>query len=233
MEINTFESALDDNQPSEKMTQITIQGDINPSQYAQYHAQLSPFVNNNDRHRVLINICSLGGSIHTSFLLCDIFNAWPAEKACIAGGLNASAATFIISQCNLRLAYPHARFMFHDIAHSMKGSSSEFDETARYLKDVRTDITGLYQDHIGLTKKEADRILNGRNYYNAQHALELGTKGLIDGIIVKLLPGFRYEIIMRGGVRKVVNLACDDFNDIRNLTVDAIKNPALIEVNKK
>lgn len=216
----------------EKMIQMNVTGVIGNGTFAEYITRLGPSVAKKDRHRVMMVMSSRGGSVSATFAALDVLAAWPEPTVVIAGSLNASAATLFIAAAPLRLAFPNARFMLHDSRSCNDGTIAEQEETLRVHKEERVIWTQLYQDYIGLTKKEIERIVVKDTFFNAHQALELGTKGLIDGIILKLLDGFKYEILMRNGIRKVVDLHNDDFNQIKDLTVEAIKDQSIVEVNK-
>lgn len=216
----------------EKMIQINVTGVISSGVFADYITRLGPSVAKKDRHRVMMIMSSRGGNVTAALTALDVLAAWPEPTVVIAGSLNASAATLFIAHAPLRLALPSARFMLHDSRSVNDGTITEQEENLRVHKEERVLWMQLYQDYIGLTKKEIERIVAKDTFFNAHQALEMGTKGLIDGIILKLLDGFKYEILMRNGIRKVVDLHNDDFNQIKDLTVEAIKDQSIVEVNK-
>lgn len=216
----------------EKMIQINVIGSIRSGVFSDYLNRLGPTVGNKERHRVMMAISCYGGDVSASLAALDILSVWPQPTVVIAGGLNASAATLFIAHGSLRLAFANARFMLHDSVSVNDGTITQQEERLRNHKEERNLAMQVYQDYIGLTKKEVERIVFKDTYFNALQALELGTKGLIDGIILKLLDGFKYEILMRNGIRKIVDLHNDDFNQIKDLTVEAIKDQSIVEVNK-
>lgn len=216
--------------PKEKMIKMSITGPIRGSIFSEYLERLGPSVEDKDRDRVMLVMSSPGGSVQGSLAAIDVLDAWPQPHVIIAGGVNASAATLFIAHGGLRLALPSARFMLHDSSSINDGSVAEQEERLRVHKEERLIWMQLYQDYIGLSKKELERIIRRDTWFNAIEAMNLGTKGLIDGVVTKLLSGFKYEIIMRNGVRKVVDLHNDDYNEIRNLTVEAVKDQTIVEV---
>lgn len=212
-----------------KMYPLYLNGEIDNSTYTAFANTLSAAAATEKRDRIILNLSSVGGCSLSSLCAVDVLKAWPKEYVVIAGGMVASAATYILASGNFRLAYTHAAFLFHPAVSTMEfRNKAEATSALRHLDNCDDAYYKIYQECIGLTKKEAEKLTANENYLNAIAALNLGTRGLIDGVILKLLDGFKYEILMRGGVRKVVDLANDDFNDARNLTVEAVKNPDIV-----
>lgn len=176
--------------------------------------------------RVFISISSGGGNVNDSLSFIDTMKAWPQPHVYIAASFNASAAVDMIMTGDLRLAYPNARFMQHDMGAGAHGSVDEMEEKLRDSKELRQVLLNMAMEYVGLTKKEAEKILlSNDKYMNAVEAMNLGTKGLIDGIIIKALGDFKYVIRMRDNIEKTIDLYADDYNEIRDLTKERALNP--------
>lgn len=209
--------------PEPKMIVLDVYGPINRETVKQTNAALGVTVKDSDRHRLITNFSSGGGQISAAFNVENIIAAWPMPSVGISGSLNASASTLMSCQRDLRLAYSSARFILHDAFAGMDGSPIQIKEQLRDFEEVRNAAIEAYMLHIGLTKKEIERIVSKDTYFNAMDALNLGTKGLIDGIIIKNLGQFKFEILMRNNVIKVVDLYNDDFIAIKDLTVATVQ----------
>lgn len=170
-------------------------------------------------NRLIVSLCSNGGSAYYGYLIDDLIKCYPSESIALCGGLNCSMATLLIAKRDLRLAWPNARFMIHDSWSYSEGTVYQIKEDLREYEDIRNRVLQDYMDYIGLTKKELDRILMKDTYFNGLDALNLGTKGLIDGIIIKALGDYKYIIRMRNDVQKTIDLYNDDILSIKDLTL--------------
>lgn len=209
--------------PEDKMIEMDIYGRIGPDTVKPFIKALGVGVKDDERHRVMINLISPGGGVSSAFHIHALMDAWPADIVSISGSINCSASPLISVKANLRLAYPNARFMLHDMRGVNDGSVSEQEERLRDHKDQRQLYADVYMNHIGLTKKEFERLMTRDHWFNASEAMHLGTKGLIDGIILKNLGRYKFQIMMREGIVKVVDLHKDDFIEIRSLVADKVK----------
>lgn len=209
--------------PEDKMIEMDIYGRIGPDTVKPFVKALGPSIKDDDRHRVIVNLISPGGGVSSAFHIIGLMEAWPEDVVAISGSQNCSASTMISAAANLRLAYSNARFMIHDMKGMNDGSIVEQEERLRSHKDQRQAYAELFMDHIGLTKKEFERLMARDHWFNASEAMHLGTKGLIDGIILKNLGRYKFQIMMREGIVKVVDLHKDDFIQIRDTVADKVK----------
>lgn len=219
--------------PEDKMIELDIYGRICSDTVKPFIKALGPAVKDDERHRVIVNLMSPGGGVSSAFHIIGLMQAWPADIVAISGSQNCSASTTISATANLRLAYPNARFMIHDMRGMNDGTSADQEERLRDHKDLRQAYAEVFMDHIGLTKKEFERLMMRDHWFNASEAMHLGTKGLIDGIILKNLGRYKFQIMMREGIVKVVDLHKDDFIEIRSLVADKVKAMDEAEAKRK
>lgn len=200
-----------------EMLMIDIFGPINNGRVSGLLNNLKPNRSLDYFQRPLIMIMSPGGCVQSMMSFCKMIDMWPEQSAVIAAGLNASAATYIIGKQKLRLCEPCARFMIHDAAADIWG---DFKSAANNFKDferMREEVVNGYSEMIGLTRKETLKIMNQDSYFNATEALNLGTKGLIDGIIVKFNGNYSFDVLFRNDVVKTVDLLNDDYDVVLGL----------------
>lgn len=219
--------------PEDKMIAIDVYGIINRDTAKSFANALNVAVKDEDRHRVLINLISPGGNVDNAIHIHGLLESWPQPSVAVSGSINASASTLLSAKCNLRLAYPNARFMLHDVSFHAEGSPAEVRERLRTNEELRAITVESYMEYCGLTKKEVERIYAKDTWLNASEAMHLGTKGLIDGIILKNLGRYKFQIMMREGIVKVVDLHKDDFIEIRSLVADKVKAMDEAEAKRK
>lgn len=211
--------------PEDKMIFIDIFGSINRSLTKLIHSSVRADVKDSDRHRLFVSFSSGGGSVDECYHIDALLGSWNFPSVAVCGSTNASASTILIAKRDLRLAYPVSRFMLHDMHCCNDGSIAEIEDRLRSSKELRARIVDTYVEQIGLTKKEVERIISKDTWFSATEALNLGDKGLIDGIITKTLGQFKFEILMRNNIRKVVDLHKDDYTSVRDLTVQIATTP--------
>ena len=211
--------------PKREMAFFDVFGEIRRDLTKQLTGLLRPGVETDKMKRLYISFSSGGGGLVAAYYIDDLLSTYGAPSVAICGSMNASAATLLICKRNLRLAFPNARFMLHDAFSINDGTVAQQREVLRNYEEVRGNFVQDYMDYIGLTKKEAERIMVKDTYFNAHDALNMGTKGLIDGIILKQLGDFKVEIAMRGGVIKTVDLHDDDFIAVKDTTVETATQP--------
>ena len=206
-------------EPKRQMIFIDLFGTINRNTPKEIISKLRPDLEFKKSHRIFMSISSPGGSLLDSQFIDSVLKSWPHDTVMVAGSRNSSGATYLLAKAPLRLAYGNARFMMHDMWSCNDGSIREVEDRLEDAKAARAEYVESYIEHIGLTKKEIEKIMQRDTYFGAIEALNLGTKGLIDGIIIKMLGDFKVEIYMRGGIRKTVDLHDDSYIDVRDLTV--------------
>ena len=205
--------------PKRKLNFVTIYGQIRRDTLNNVITSNPIGTEPDKQNRFHVSINSHGGCVTTSLNIIDWFKSQPKEAIAVCGGRNSSAATLIISAMNLRLAYPSSRFMMHDMISTADGTNADLKSRMRDVQDIRDQLIQAYVENVGLTRKEVERIIDHDNFFNATEALNLGTKGLVDGIILKHLGDFKMEIMMRDGIIKTVDLIDDDLIGIKDLAV--------------
>ncbi|AEV89681.1 putative ATP-dependent Clp protease subunit [Pseudomonas phage OBP] len=160
---------------------------------------------------------SMGGQINTGLVFRDIVNSWDKKIVYISELLNASLAT-ALPQCGdvLRLAYPTSRFMLHDSTYTYKGTRADVANQMEYTSHADDVWDNAYMEGIGLTKKEYAKLVAFDNVMYANKFMMLGTKGGIDGMILKRLNVAQYVCNTRTGI-KMIDVRYHTRNDVPNL----------------
>lgn len=163
-----------------------LYGEINMSDVSYIEALLQHFADQKREPKkpVTISVFTGGGSLDASLALYDLIRDYRKKFPvwCLAVGPCMSGGVIVMQAATLRLAYPHARFMIHEIAFlggnmSLTTQQNEAHEALRLHKLVREII--LERSRIDLDKL---RKRNGPidHYYDADLANHLG---LIDKIV--------------------------------------------------
>ena len=218
--------------PKREMLFLDIFGEIRRPMVQELVRTLRPSVEETKIKRLFISFCSNGGDVSHAYHIDNIIKSWSGSSVAICGSINASGSTLLIAKRDLRLSWSNARFMLHDIYGINDGSIAQQEEVLRTTKEERNNIIQDYMDYVGLTKKEIEKILRMDTYFNAYEALNLGTKGLIDGIIIKMLGDFKVLVEMRNGIQKTIDLHDDDFISVKDLTVATVVQAKIDAENK-
>lgn len=201
-------------------------------------------------HRVVHQTVSAHCDLSAASMISDRLTLSPEPTISIANGTHNLGGTLIQSSCALRLAYKYASFCLsnelnpprnygipgRDNGYIRQSSPGMSDFPAVYNPvpiELYNDIMKVLYENIGITAKEFERKVNQQNYFTVIDALNLGTRGIIDGIITRQLDVYRYEIRMRNDVTKTIDLEKSDFSEVLNLTSASVLNPLIAEVNKK
>lgn len=166
-----------------------IFGEISPAHVSDLSGLLNYFAHGGPpavRHfPVTISMFTTGGSLDASLALYDLIHFYRgffsvemvAMGACMSGGV------IVLQAGTHRYAYPHTRFMVHELAYlggtvSLTSQQREAEEAMRLHKIVREIL--LERSKVDLEKL---RRAHGpvEHYITADGALKLG---LVDGILV-------------------------------------------------
>lgn len=163
-----------------------LYGEINMSDVSYIEALLQHFADQKRESKkpVTISVFTGGGSLDASLALYDLIRDYRKKFPvwCLAVGPCMSGGVIVMQAAHLRLAYPHARFMVHDIA--FLGSNQSFaeqqiqaEESKRLQKLVRDIIYERSRIDLDKLRKAKGPV---DHYYDADLAKHLG---LIDKIV--------------------------------------------------
>jgi ATP-dependent Clp protease protease subunit len=183
LQVKPFERIFDS---SLRLREAQLYGEIGLNDVSYLQALFAHFSDQNGSRRkpVTISVFTGGGSLDASLAIFDLVMAYRkkfpinilAVGSCMSGGV------IIMQSATKRLAYPHARFMVHELcylggAQSLTAQQNEADEAMRLHKIVREIIASRSQVDLDKLRKKHGPI---DTYYDAQRALGLG---LIDKIV--------------------------------------------------
>lgn len=217
-------------EPKEEFLVIPINGSINAQMLHGMFNKITSNVKTEDRKRILMNISSPGGSLVDGSAMIGMVKMWDKPIVTISAGRVCSMAINMTVCGDLRLGVPGSRYMIHAPYHpGLGGDIDELRKDIKNYEELETEFAEYLCDRIGLTKAEFRRLQNGDNWFGTTAALNLGTKGIIDGIILRMLDGHKYEILMRDNVIKVVDIYNDDLTQVKNTTLEQIEKTTKAE----
>lgn len=167
---------------------------------------------------LVVYLNSMGGEIHIGRAAMEALHSYGKKVVWISELLNGSLATVIpLLNDSLRLAYPSSRFLVHSSYYTYKGDAKEVEKNIRLTEEADLFWDQVYIDGIGLTKKELKNLTAFENMLMAKEFMNLGTKGGLDGLILKRLENNDYLCECRGGIKKIINIVDHKSSDVPNL----------------
>lgn len=167
---------------------------------------------------LVIYLNSTGGEINIGRVTLEALHSYGKKVVWISELLNVSLATAVpLLNDSLRLAYPSSRFLIHGSYYQYKGDALTVERNIKLTEDVDAFWDQAYMEGIGLTKKELKKLTAFDNMLLAKEFMNLGTKGGLDGLILKRLENNDYLCECRGGIKKIINIVDHKSSDVPNL----------------
>jgi len=174
---------------------IYISGYITTNMAIEFFKILSSFSHPNPKYikPVLVIINSSGGDFNAGFAICDAIRAHHGVVNSLAMGFCCSAATLISSVCAERYSFPSTFFFIHEVLVSDVADCSyeQTKESTRAHCLMLDKMVKIYAQTTGCSERIIRRDLSNNKWFDADEALNYGSKGLIDNIIMELPPEFR------------------------------------------
>lgn len=168
---------------------------------------------------LVIYMCSDGGSIQVGAMLHDRLKALDIPVTFVSEMFNSSmGAMFPHIEDYVRLCYPHSVFVYHGARFNFTGSEKEIKLYEDYCYEVNDKWMTIFKESVGLTDEEAIHYNSYEHPLYGYKALGIGTKGMVDGVIVKDLRDGRFLCKTRGGL-KVIDVRKHRRGDIAGLPV--------------
>ncbi|MGL4383475.1 MAG: ATP-dependent Clp protease proteolytic subunit, partial [Bacilli bacterium] len=216
---NTKEENKVEEEKKELFNEIDIYGSIDSHSLQSMMRSLNSNMEDKKRSRIKLTIVSSGGSVDHLNSMIGLLKSWSKPIVVITNGPNASCAIDLINTGDIRLCYRGSRFMVHNTSFYSMGDDKQLAKDLKHALEEQNSWKKAFMDATGLTNKEFDKLIIGENWLNTTDALNLGTKGLIDGIILRHLEGHKVEVLMRGDVVKVIDLYNDDLDKVKEHVV--------------
>lgn len=171
---------------------------------------------------VVIFLTSDGGAPGFALQLTERLDGLDVPVTIISELYNSSCGAFWPHMSNfVRLAYPHSVFTYHFGIVKLVGTGpEELDNQKQYLDGINTGFIEVIREKIGLTKKEFKKYYSSDHILFGYDALEIGTNGMVDGLILKDYRDGTYLCKCRGG-NKIIDVTKHRREDIAGLPVVA------------
>lgn len=175
---------------------------------------------NYNRDPFVINVNSTGGDVNAGLVINDVLDTFMTNVAFVVGCFSGSMAVTLMQNPEyFRLAYKSSRLLCHGLKVTVVGGMDEVANQCNNVNVVRENIIDRYSRACGLEGDELiEKVFNKDRLYSAQDALELGTRGLIDAIILRDFGAHKYLCRTRGGL-KVIDIIKHTPHDIPDLPV--------------
>lgn len=136
--------------------------------------------------------------------IADTLRSFDVPVTIISRSTNASANTRLpLTSDFVRLCYDSSVFIFHNTRFHNEGSIEEIENGYKNNLETIAYKTKQFMEQIGLTSRQV-RKFDGKDYtVRAEEALMTGTKGIVDGIIVKDFRDGRFIIRTRDGLKEI------------------------------
>ena len=167
----------------------------------------------------IIKLTGPGGMVNTMLTVADILASYDVPVTIISRGVNGSAnARFPHTSDFIRLCYPSSKFVFHSSTFGSNGTIEAIEDKYENAKATIEGKLSCFAKHFGITKRQAAKYNNHEFAVNAEDALNTGTKGIVDGIIIKDFGDGRYLIKTRNG-NKLMDAKIHRRGDLADLPV--------------
>lgn len=167
----------------------------------------------------IIYIRSPGGGISIGRAMADMLTSYDVPVTIISNSLNSSMGAIFPHLGNfIRLCYTSSTFLYHHAKYDLGGTYDEVNNALTVLSDSSAEMDKAVMKASGLNVRQYKKY-NGTDYrITAEQALSAGTKGLIDGIIIKDFRDGKYLIKTREG-NKVIDATKHRRSDLSSIPV--------------
>ncbi|QDJ97366.1 hypothetical protein D6_0207 [Aeromonas phage D6] len=178
---------------------------------------------------LIINVSSDGGNPEVTLKIQDFVTSRNRPTLVVAiGDCSSAAMGFFGIRGTTRLAYSSCRFMEHQLLlntpkMSIESICSSIDEVQSRSHLFEQRLTNW----CGLREEECKELFSPNDlYFDAIDALMFGTRGIIDGIIIRQLDDFEWIVLTRDGFKRFM-FPRDIINENPVLTEEELKEYGL------
>jgi len=168
---------------------------------------------------LVVYLNSEGGSIHVGLVFLELLKSLDVPITFVSELFNASMSCMLPhAEDFIRLCYPHSVFVYHGPNFNASGSEKEIAVSLEYSYEGANYWKNIFKDAVGLTTKEMKDYTTYDHPIFGYKALDVGTKGMVDGVIIKDLRNGQFLCKTRGGL-KVIDVRKHRRGDIAGLPV--------------
>lgn len=150
------------------------------SAYIEYWNKKDKDIPVDERKPIKLIIDSPGGFLTDSLTIIDAIKMSKTPVYGICTGCAYSGGFFIFIACDVRYAYPHASFLFHEGSAGNSGTSSQFQNYAAFYKKQLDQLRDIVIENTTITEDEYRDIKKDDIWYDVDEAIE---KGIVDEVL--------------------------------------------------
>lgn len=162
------------------------------------------YLDSRDQTPISIYITSPGGSVHDGLGISDVIANCRSPIKTIVLGYAASMGCYLQSVCGtpgLRFAGKNSFIMAHQVSSGTKGLITDQKIALQHSDNLNTLLTTQIAEAVGVTHEQFLIDCDRDMWLNAESALNYGSKGFIDGILIgERNADGKYKIQRRDGV---------------------------------
>lgn len=129
-------------------------------------------------------INSPGGSVYAGMSIYDTMKFVQAPVHTLCMGLAASMGAFLLSSGDQRRSLPNSRIMIHQPSGGAQGQATDIKIQFEEIQYLKQNLSQILADNSGASLEKVLADCERDKFLSPQEALEYGTLGLIDEIVV-------------------------------------------------
>lgn len=137
---------------------------------------------------ITMYVNSPGGSVSAGLAIVDVMNYITCDVSTVCMGMAASMGSIILTsgEPGKRFMLPRAKVMIHQpLISQTGGQQTDIEITAKDIKETRDELETILAETSGSKISKVHRDCERDKYLSANEALNYGTKGFVDDILVK------------------------------------------------
>lgn len=123
---------------------------------------------------IIIHIKSDGGDIFAGLSAMDHISSCKCKVICVADGVCASSATFLLMGGDCRLIRPSAYVLIHQISSELWGKFEDMKDELKSCKKFMKIITNIYKKNTTIPEKKLKKMMKRDIYLTSKECLKFG-----------------------------------------------------------
>lgn len=192
-----------------------LKGEITTTLVSEFTSELRKL----KRYPIVIYLNSQGGGLLAGKALVDYLNSLDVPVTFISEISVGSMGTEIPHAHDfIRLCYSHTLFTVHGSSMYYTGNPQEIESQIAWSAEIDEYWNSTTMEAAGLTKKEYTKLTAFDNNFYGYKALQIGTKGYVDGLILKDNADGTFLIQTREG-KKLIDVTKHRRSDLKDIPV--------------
>lgn len=158
---------------------VFLNGEINMSTANIVISELL-YLDSLSNEEICLYINSPGGEVSSGFAIYDTINFIKSDVRCIAIGMAASMAAFLLACGNKRCALKNAEVMIHQPLGGIQGQATDIKIVSEHILKMKKKLISIMADKTKQKKSKLEKDMERDYYMDANEALKYG---IIDEIL--------------------------------------------------